>query len=82
MVKIYGGLKKQQVHNIRTSKTTFKGIEILRVVRQYKNHSTVYYSVGEIGKTVRRFKTLEATHKAITAWEHKQFKRDKPKGWD
>lgn len=30
----------------------------------------------------RYFKTLPEARKRIDKWEHEQFKRDKPKGWD
>jgi len=64
------------------SETQHKGIKITRTIRRYKNRSTTDYTVWSIAKNPRKFKTLSEAQKAITAWEHKQFKRDKPKGWD
>jgi hypothetical protein len=39
-----------------------------------------YFVIG--GGPFEHYKTLANAKKAIDAWEHKQFKRDKPKGWE
>jgi hypothetical protein len=40
-----------------------------------------YFVVAQ-GGPYGQYRTLASAKKAVDIWEHKQFKRDKPKGWE
>lgn len=66
------------IHGVKTYK--FKGFVISENYRP--KSGTYYYTIINDPRGRHHYKTVAEAKRSLTVWEHKQFRRDKPKGWE